>query len=166
MQAWQNFQLQCVTLPLMSIFLFLFPLNKYNRVCPLFALPPFCLYLAYCIMSHREGQESALPNPQYVVSVLEIIFDLPFGFPTNNIISLVSVGEPAHLLALWARRKSAQSGSTPTLQRDQTRPSCEFVHCSCHRCNVFRVPQGGWRDALPGPCPPAHTPWAHSTCVN
>jgi len=35
------------------------------------------------------------------------------------------------------------------LQSDQTRPSCEFIHFSCHRCNVFRVPQGGWRDA---PC--------------
>jgi len=45
-----DFELQCVTLPLTSILLFLFPLNKQNHVCPLCALLPFFLYLAHCIV--------------------------------------------------------------------------------------------------------------------
>ena len=100
--------------------------TKQTKSC----LPSLCpapiLSVPRPLYSHSELQESALPNSQYAVSV----------------------GEPAHLLALWARLKSTQAGSTPTLQRDQTRPSCEFIHCSCHSCNVFRVQQGGWRDAL------------------
>jgi len=49
--ALQTLQIKYGTLPLMSILLFLYPLNKQNRVCPLFALLPFCLYLAHCIVT-------------------------------------------------------------------------------------------------------------------
>ena len=89
--------------------------TKQTKPC----LPSLCpapiLFVPRPLYSHSERQESALPNPQYVVSV----------------------GEPAYLLARWARRKSVPAGSTPTMQRDQTRPSYEFIHCSCHKCNVF-----------------------------
>jgi len=101
--------------------------TKQTKSCLPSSCPAPILSVPCPLYSHNKRQESALPNSQYVVSVRE----------------------SAHLLVLWSRLKSAQAGSTPTWQSDQARPSCEYIHCSCHRCNVYRAPQGSWRDA---PC--------------
>jgi len=49
-----------------------------------------------CYRNHLPLHHASLPqNPSVQTSIpLEIIFDLPFGFPINNIISLSILGQP------------------------------------------------------------------------
>ena len=50
-------------------------------------------------------------------------------------------------MALWDRRRLAQAGNLDTLPRDNSRPQCEFIHCACKVCQLFRTSKGDWTDS-------------------
>jgi hypothetical protein len=60
----------------------------------------------------------------------------------SNIVRTES--KPRHLAALWKCRQKAHAGSTPSVKRDYTRNSCEFIHCKCSICVSFKNSAGGW----------------------
>jgi len=57
------------------------------------------------------------------------------------------VSEAPHLMTLWDRRRLAQAGNLDTLPRDNSRPQCEFIHCACKVCQLFRTNKGDWKDS-------------------
>lgn len=57
--------------------------------------------------------------------------------------------EPTHMIALQLRRKKFRVGSLASIQQDMSRPSCEFIHCGCAECQLFRKTLTTWQ---PGTC--------------
>jgi len=57
--------------------------------------------------------------------------------------------EPHHMMTLRMRRKNAKAGTLLSITRDLNRPPCDFIHCSCARCQTFRKDSDTWQ---PGSC--------------
>jgi len=57
--------------------------------------------------------------------------------------------EPQHMIALRMRRKKAKAGTLLSITRDLSRPPCDFIHCSCAQCQIFRQDSETWQ---PGSC--------------
>jgi hypothetical protein len=72
-------------------------------------------------------------------------FNVTCDMPVNKSSHIVS--EEPHLMALWDRRRLAQAGNLDTLPQDNSRPQCEFIHCACKVCQLFRTSKGDWKDS-------------------
>ena len=53
------------------------------------------------------------------------------------------------MIALRMRRKKAKAGTLLSVTRDLNRPPCDFIHCSCAKCQAFRKDSETWQ---PGSC--------------
>ena len=59
------------------------------------------------------------------------------------------IREPQHMVALRMRWKKAKAGSLLSIIRDLSSPPCDFIHCSCAQCQIFRQDSETWQ---PGSC--------------
>jgi len=78
-------------------------------------------------------------------SCMASAFNVTGDTPVNESSHIVS--EAPHLMALWDRRRLAQAGNLDTLPRDNSCPQCEFIHCACKVCQLFRTSKGDWKDS-------------------
>jgi len=53
------------------------------------------------------------------------------------------------MVALRMRWKKAKAGSLLSIIRDLSSPPCDFIHCSCAQCQIFRQDSETWQ---PGSC--------------
>ena len=101
---------------------------------------------------HSPGLSSQ-PYTPYGPTPPSPLSDLVWSSPISNedstaclsTESTCSIREPPHMVALRARRKKANTGNILSLTRDMSRPSCEFIHCTCAVCLTFRKDTKTWQ---------------------
>jgi len=91
------------------------------------------------------AQITLLTHTTDSASCLASAFNVTCDMPVNKSSHIVS--EAPHLMALWDRHRLAQAGNLDTLPRDNSRQQCEFIHCACKVCQLFRTSKGDWKDS-------------------
>jgi len=115
-----------------------------------FAIPPMVAVLPVVQAQGDSGGENlVLDSTKDDLSCVAVGHWESCACHTSVLKTVITAGEPQHLAALWKRRQTAHAGSTPSVTRDYTRNSCEFIHCQCAICVSFKNSAGAWCSA---PC--------------
>jgi len=97
------------------------------------------------VLRNTPTQGTLLTHTTDSASCPASAFNVTCDMPVNKSSHIVS--EEPRLMALWDRRRLAQAGNLDTLPRDNSRPQCEFIHCACKVCQLFRTSKGDWKDS-------------------